>query len=141
MTPDSRYRQLLAAVRGLVRCDAAALLRLVPEEEAPVLQPVAVDGLAEEALGRRFPAAAHPRLARLLDSGEGLRFASDAGLPDPYDGLLEHQQELEAVHDCMGAPGRRWSPRPRCRPRAAARCPAGVRRRRRRRPADPSRPA
>ncbi|MFX1679043.1 nitric oxide reductase transcriptional regulator NorR [Mitsuaria sp. CC2] len=112
MTPDSRYRQLLAAVRGLVRCDAAALLRLLPGEGAPVLQPVAVDGLAEEALGRRFPVAAHPRLARLLDSGQGLRFPSDAGLPDPYDGLLEHQQELEAVHDCMGAPvrvqGRIW---------------------------------
>ncbi|WP_255362647.1 nitric oxide reductase transcriptional regulator NorR [Mitsuaria sp. 7] len=112
VTPDSRYRQLLAAVRGLVRCDAAALLQLLPDEGAPVLQPVAVDGLAEEALGRRFPAAAHPRLARLLESGHGLRFPSDAGLPDPYDGLLEHQQELEAVHDCMGAPlrvdGRIW---------------------------------
>ncbi|MDH0868330.1 nitric oxide reductase transcriptional regulator NorR [Mitsuaria sp. GD03876] len=112
MTTESRYRQLLAAVRGLVRCDAAALLRLVPEEGAPVLQPVAVDGLADEALGRRFPVDAHPRLARLLDSGRGLRFPADAGLPDPYDGLLEHQQELEAVHDCMGAPlrvdGRIW---------------------------------
>ncbi len=112
VTPDSRYRQLLAAVRGLVRCDAAALLRLLPDEGAPVLQPVAVDGLAEEALGRRFPAAAHPRLARLLESGRGLRFPPDAGLPDPYDGLLEDQQELEAVHDCMGAPlrvdGRIW---------------------------------
>ncbi len=112
MTTEARFRQLLAAVRGLVRCDAAALLRLLPEEGEPVLQPVAVDGLAEEALGRRFPAAAHPRLARLLESGDGLRFAADAGLPDPYDGLLEHQQELEAVHDCMGAPlrvdGRVW---------------------------------
>jgi len=109
---DSRYRQLLAAVRGLVPCDAAALLRLLPDEGSPVLQPVAVDGLSEEALGRRFPASAHPRLARLLQSGNGLRFASDAGLPDPYDGLLEHQQELQAVHDCMGAPlrvdGRIW---------------------------------
>ncbi|RZI57485.1 MAG: nitric oxide reductase transcriptional regulator NorR [Rubrivivax sp.] len=112
MTPESRYRQLLAAVRGLVRCDAVALLRLMPEDGVPVLQPVAVDGLAEEAIGRRFPVAAHPRLSQLLGSGNGLRFASDAGLPDPYDGLLEHQQELEAVHDCMGAPvrvaGRIW---------------------------------
>ena len=119
MTTETRFRQLLAAVRGLVRCDAAALLRLLPEEGEPVLQPVAVDGLAEEALGRRFPAAAHPRLARLLASGEGLRFAADAGLPDPYDGLLEHQQELEGVHDCMGAPlrvdGRVWGARSRMR--------------------------
>ena len=112
MTAEARYRQLLAAVRGLVPCDAAALLRLLPEGEA-VLQPVAVDGLLEEALGRRFPAAAHPRLARLLQSSpEGLRFAAEAGLPDPYDGLLEGQPELKAVHDCMGLPlhhaGRLW---------------------------------
>lgn len=114
MTTDSHYRELLAAVRGLIACDAVALLRLLPEQVGEaVLQPVAVDGLAEEALGRRFPAAAHPRLARLLASGpQGLRFAADAGLPDPYDGLLANQQALQAVHDCMGMPlhheGRLW---------------------------------
>ncbi len=111
-TSDARYRQLLAAVRGLIRCDAVALLRLTPEGGAAVLQPVAVDGLAEEALGRRFPVAAHPRLARLMASGDGLRFPADAGIPDPYDGLLAHQHVLEEVHDCMGAPlrveGRVW---------------------------------
>ena len=109
---DARYRQLLAAVRGLIRCDAVALLRLAPEGGPAVLQPVAVDGLAEEALGRRFPVAAHPRLARLMASGDGLRFPADAGIPDPYDGLLAHQHVLEEVHDCMGAPlrleGRVW---------------------------------
>lgn len=113
MTTEQRYRQLLAAVRSLVPCDAAALLRLLPDDGDAVLQPVAVDGLLEEALGRRFPAVAHPRLARLLGSGpHGLRFAADAGLPDPYDGLLDGRQELEAVHDCMGMPlhceGRLW---------------------------------
>lgn len=113
MTTDAHYRDLLAAVRGMVACDAVALLRLLPEPGEAVLQPVAVDGLAEEALGRRFSVTAHPRLARLLASGpQGLRFAADAGLPDPYDGLLADQQELEAVHDCMGMPlqhdGRLW---------------------------------
>jgi len=114
VTPDAHFRELLAAVRCLVACDAVALLRLLPEPAAEaVLQPVAVDGLAEEALGRRFAAAAHPRLGRLLASGpQGLRFAADAGLPDPYDGLLANQQDLEAVHDCMGLPlhvdGRLW---------------------------------
>jgi anaerobic nitric oxide reductase transcription regulator len=114
MTTDAHYRQLLAAVRGLVPCDAVALLRLLPEADGEsVLQPVAVDGLSDEALGRRFPVRAHPRLARLLASGpQGLRFAADAGLPDPYDGLLAHQQELQAVHDCLGVPlqhaGRPW---------------------------------
>ncbi|HEX2011022.1 MAG TPA: GAF domain-containing protein, partial [Roseateles sp.] len=120
MTAESHYRQLLAAVRGLVRCDAAALLRLEPAQDGadapPVLQPVAVDGLSEEALGRRFQVQAHPRLARLLASEAGLRFPADAGLPDPYDGLVdgpgEGRPELLAVHDCMGAPlrheGRVW---------------------------------
>lgn len=106
VTTESHYLELLAAVRALVACDAVALLRLLPEPaEEAVLQPIAVDGLDEEALGRRFPAAAHPRLARLLAAGpQGLRFAADAGLPDPYDGLLADQQALEAVHDCMGMP-------------------------------------
>ncbi|MDR7332161.1 nitric oxide reductase transcriptional regulator NorR [Roseateles asaccharophilus] len=113
-TTEAHYRDLLAAVRSLIACDAVALLRLLPETGAePVLQPLAVDGLADEALGRRFAASAHPRLARLLASGPlGLRFSSDLGLPDPYDGLLADQQELEAVHDCMGLPlhhaGRLW---------------------------------
>jgi anaerobic nitric oxide reductase transcription regulator len=113
-TTDSHYSELLAAVCSLVACDAAALLRLLPEPAGvPVLQPVAVKGLADEVLGRRFSAAAHPRLARLLASGpQGLRFAADAGLADPYDGLLADQQELEAVHDCIGMPlhhdGRLW---------------------------------
>ena len=109
--PAPRLAALLAAVRGMVRCDAAALLRL--EEDRGVLRPVAVDGLSEEALGRAFPVAAHPRLAQLLASGEtGLRFAADCGLPDPYDGLVEGQPDLLPVHDCMGAPlrvgGRLW---------------------------------
>ncbi len=98
-------RQLLAAVRALTACDAVALLRLVDEAGDAVLQPVAVDGLSDEALGRRFPVRAHPRLARFLASGSlGLRFSADVGLPDPYDGLLADRQELEAVHDCMGLP-------------------------------------
>jgi anaerobic nitric oxide reductase transcription regulator len=110
--PDrARLAALLAAVRGMVRCDAAALLRL--DEDSGVLRPVAVDGLSEEALGRAFPVAAHPRLAQLLASGEaGLRFAADCGLPDPYDGLVEGQPDILPVHDCMGAPlrvgGRLW---------------------------------
>lgn len=48
-----RYRALLAAARGLVRCDAAALLRL----DGDVLRPLAVDGLSDETMGRQFPVA------------------------------------------------------------------------------------
>lgn len=96
----SRYRSLLAAARGLVQCDAAALLRL----DGDVLRPVAADGLSDETLGRQFPIASHPRFARLLESGRGLRFAHDCGLPDPYDGLVAGQPGILPVHDCMGAP-------------------------------------
>ncbi|KAA0180300.1 nitric oxide reductase transcriptional regulator NorR [Cupriavidus gilardii] len=105
---EGRFRQLLAAARGIVRCDAAALLRLQGE----VLVPVAVHGLSDDALGRRFPVSAHPRLAQLLDSEDGVRFAADCGLPDPYDGLIEGQPDILPIHDCMGAPlhcgGRLW---------------------------------
>lgn len=97
--PNS-YQALLGAARKLIHCDAAALLRL----EDDVLLPVAVDGLSDEALGRRFPVAAHPRLARLIESPAGLRFDPDCRLPDPYDGLVSGQPEILAVHDCMGAP-------------------------------------
>ncbi|HSV59819.1 MAG TPA: nitric oxide reductase transcriptional regulator NorR [Variovorax sp.] len=100
---EQRLRPLLAAVRSMVASDAVAVLRL----QGQVLVPVAVDGLSDEALGRGFPLAAHPRLAQLLASESGLRFAADSGLPDPYDGLVEGQRELLAVHDCMGAPLRR----------------------------------
>ncbi|MEO9148081.1 MAG: nitric oxide reductase transcriptional regulator NorR [Burkholderiaceae bacterium] len=97
---SGRYLTLLAAVRGLVRCDAAALLRL----DSDVLTPVAVDGLRDETLGRQFPVASHPRFAHLLNSERGLRFAQDCGLPDPYDGLVAGQPGILPVHDCMGAP-------------------------------------
>ena len=97
---DARYAELLAAVRGMAQADAAALLRL----EGEVLVPVAVQGLSEEALARRFPVQAHPRLALLLRSPHGQRLPADCSLPDPYDGLVAHQPEILPVHDCMGAP-------------------------------------
>ncbi|SEF20565.1 nitric oxide reductase transcriptional regulator NorR [Variovorax sp. NFACC27] len=95
-----RFGALLKAVRELVRCDAVALLRL----EDGMLRAVAVDGLSDEALGRRFAVAAHPRFARLLESPAGVRFPPDCDLPDPYDGLVSGQPEILPVHDCMGAP-------------------------------------
>jgi len=108
LAESDRYRQLLAAARQLVACDALALLRL---DEA-VLTPVAVDGLSVETLGRRFVVTAHPRLARLAESPGVLRFAPDCGLPDPYDGLVAGQPAILPVHDCLGAPlrvdGRLW---------------------------------
>lgn len=99
-----RYRRLLQAMRGLLPCDAAALLRL----EGEWLVPLAVDGLSADTLGRRFRVSEHPRFQILLSRREPTRFASDSDLPDPYDGLVEGLAEADhphlEVHDCMGCP-------------------------------------
>ncbi|KFX70759.1 transcriptional regulator [Pseudomonas taeanensis MS-3] len=95
-----RYRRLLLALRQLLPCDAVALLRL----EGEVLVPLSVEGLSADTLGRRFKVSEHPRLQALLERRGPTRFATDCGLPDPYDGLVEgHRGHLE-VHDCLGCP-------------------------------------
>lgn len=96
--PSERYRRLLDAVRRLLPADAVALLRL----DGDALVPLAVDGLAPDTLGRRFLVGQHPRLQALLQAAGPLRFAPDCGLPDPYDGLVEHVHGHLPVHDCMG---------------------------------------
>ncbi len=95
-----RYRRLLQAMRTLLPCDAAALLRL----DGEWLVPLAVDGLSADTLGRRFRVSEHPRFAALLSRSEPTRFASDSELPDPYDGLVEGLHQHLEVHDCMGCP-------------------------------------
>ncbi|NWL77787.1 nitric oxide reductase transcriptional regulator NorR [Pseudomonas taiwanensis] len=95
-----RYRRLLESLRGLLPCDATALLRLDGDQ----LVPMAVDGLSQDTLGRRFKVSEHPRLQALMDNRGVTRFAADCGLPDPYDGLVEGHQEHLEVHDCMGCP-------------------------------------
>lgn len=93
-----RYRRLLEALRVLLPCDAAALLRL----DDGWLLPLAVDGLSADTLGRRFRIEEHPRFAALLEANGPLRFATDSALPDPYDGLVEGVEGHLPVHDCMG---------------------------------------
>ncbi|MCX7080025.1 MAG: nitric oxide reductase transcription regulator [Pseudomonas sp.] len=95
-----RYRRLLEAMRALLPCDAAALLRL----DGEWLVPLAVDGLSPDTLGRRFKVSEHPRFEVLLSSQGPTRFASDSELPDPYDGLVDGLDEHLEVHDCMGCP-------------------------------------
>jgi len=95
-----RYQRLLHAMRSLLPCDAAALLRL----DAEWLVPVAVDGLSDDTLGRRFKVSEHPRFQALLSQPTPTRFPADSPLPDPYDGLVTaHGGHLE-VHDCLGCP-------------------------------------
>ena len=94
-----RYRRLLEAVRTLIPCDAAALLR----QEGGALVPLAVDGLTDDTLGRYFKVQEHPRFARLLESSEAVHFPAQCPLPDPYDGLIAGMHAQLLVHDCMGA--------------------------------------
>lgn len=97
--PESeRYRRLLRAMRAVLPCDAAALLRL----DGEWLIPLAVDGLSGDTLGRRFRVRDHPRFEALLAASGPLRFASDSPLPDPYDGLVEGLAGQLEVHDCLG---------------------------------------
>lgn len=99
--PDQeRYRRLLQAMRSLLPCDAAALLRL----DGEWLVPLAVDGLSTDTLGRRFKVSEHPRFQILLSRSQPTRFASDSELPDPYDGLVNTLEAGLEVHDCMGCP-------------------------------------
>ncbi|MES2186586.1 MAG: nitric oxide reductase transcriptional regulator NorR [Pseudomonadota bacterium] len=108
LAETERFRRLLLALRSLLPCDAVALLRL----EGPWLEPVAVDGLTRDTLGRRFAVAAHPRFDALLRADGPVHFPSDSTLPDPYDGLVEGVQGHLPVHDCMGCvlriEGRPW---------------------------------
>ncbi|MCO5784832.1 nitric oxide reductase transcriptional regulator NorR [Pseudomonas sp. G11-1] len=98
MAPSQRFQQLLATIRQVLPCDAAALLQLRGTE----LIPLAVDGLSTDTLGRHFVTDDHPRLARILLSHEPVRFAADSPLPDPYDGLLHAVEGDLHVHDCLG---------------------------------------
>ncbi len=93
-----RYRRLLGALRVVLPSDAAALLKL----DGDSLVPLAVDGLSDDTLGRRFHADGQPRLATLLRSDGPVHFAPDCGMPDPYDGLIDGAGPHLEVHDCMG---------------------------------------
>ncbi len=94
-----RLQRLVNAVRAHFGCGAVGLLK----SEGDCLRPLAVEGLAQETLGRRFVVAQHPRLSAILASRLPVRFPPGSPLPDPYDGLLDnHLGEPLPVHDCMG---------------------------------------
>lgn len=104
-----RLQRLVQTLREHFTCGAVGLLRL----DGDSLRPLAAVGLVQEALGRRFVIAQHPRLAAIMASREPVWFEPDSRLPDPYDGLLDnHVGEPLPVHDCMGVSlyleGRLW---------------------------------
>jgi anaerobic nitric oxide reductase transcription regulator len=99
LAAKDRYDRLLSSIRKVLPFDAACLMRL----EGETLVPVAGHGLAHEALVRRYPRSEHPRLDAVLRSSEPVRFPPDSTLPDPFDGLLEHDATaLQHIHACVG---------------------------------------
>ena len=99
-----RLQRLVSNLMTEFGCGAVVLLqKVVQQKQQDYLKPVAMQGLAREALGRHFVVAHHPRLATIMASRQPVRFAPDSNLADPYDGLLDAKPEQPlAVHDCMG---------------------------------------
>jgi len=99
LAAGDRYARLIAAVRRLIPCDAACLMRL----DGADLVPMAGYGLTTAALSQRYPRRDHPRLDVILSSREPVRFPPDSALPDPFDGVIEGAPgPLHKVHACMG---------------------------------------
>ncbi len=98
LSPQQRYQHLLETLRTLFPCDACALLK----QEHNYLVPLAINGLSEDTLGRRFLIDEQPRLAMILETRGSIRFAADSPLPDPYDGLIDNDETQLHIHDCMG---------------------------------------
>lgn len=98
--PDAvRLQRIVHTLRQRFRSDAVGLLRL----DEGSLRLVAAAGLADDALGRRFAVAEHPRFATILSRREPTWFEPGSVLPDPYDGLLDDRQGAPLpVHDCLG---------------------------------------
>ncbi len=98
--PDAvRLQRIVQTLRQRFRSDAVGLLKL----DEGSLRLVAAAGLADEALGRRFAVAEHPRFATILSRREPTWFEPGSVLPDPYDGLLDDRRGAPLpVHDCLG---------------------------------------
>ena len=100
VSSQDRFDRLLSVIRKLFNCNASALLAFQHQQ----FSPLAINGLYDEVLGRRFNIQEHPRLEAIARAGDIVRFPSDSTLPDPYDGLIpNHQGELN-VHSCIGLP-------------------------------------
>ncbi|MEJ6518730.1 nitric oxide reductase transcriptional regulator NorR [Shewanella bicestrii] len=95
-----RFTRLLDTVRANLHCDAAALLTF----HGHYFTPLAIDGLNEDVLGRRFILNEHPRLEAIARAGDIVRFPADSELADPYDGLIPNQTGALKVHACIGLP-------------------------------------
>ncbi len=100
ISTQDRFDRLLATVRQLLGCDASALLAYDDKQ----FSPLAINGLTEDVLGRRFVITEHPRLEAIARAGDIVRFPADTELPDPYDGLIPSHTDQLKVHACIGLP-------------------------------------
>src|SRR5690554_5307724 len=98
--PDAvRMQRLTHTLQQRFSSDAVGVLKL----DEGSLRLVGAAGLADEALGRRFKVAEHPRFSTILSRREPTWFEPDTRLPDPYDGLLDDRRgAFLPVHDCLG---------------------------------------
>ncbi|MFM4830286.1 nitric oxide reductase transcriptional regulator NorR [Aeromonas rivipollensis] len=96
---QDRFHRLIQSVRSLLHSDASALLRY----EGGQFIPLAIDGLMQDVLGRRFALKDHPRMEAIARAGDVVRFPADSSLPDPYDGLIPDHDDFK-VHACVGLP-------------------------------------
>ena len=97
---QDRFERLLWVIRKLFNCDASALLAFQHQQ----FSPLAINGLYDEVLGRRFNIQEHPRLEAIARAGDIVRFPADSKLPDPYDGLIPNHKDQLSVHSCIGLP-------------------------------------
>ncbi len=101
LSAEDRYGRLLEALQRVIPYQASALLRL----EGDALVPVVARGLSPDTMGRRFSLREHPRLEIISRSPVPVRFPADTPLPDPFDGLLEGDEEgTHLIHACLGCP-------------------------------------
>lgn len=100
ISDQDRFDRLLATIRQTLKCDASALLLFRDQQFVPL----AINGLSEDVLGRRFDVQQHPRLEAIARAGDIVRFPSDSDIPDPYDGLIPNHEEELKVHSCIGLP-------------------------------------
>lgn len=100
ISEQDRFERLLATIRSMLKCDASALLLFDQQH----FTPLAINGLADEVLGRRFDITQHPRFEAIARAGDIVRFPSDSELADPYDGLIPNHTDNLEVHACIGLP-------------------------------------
>lgn len=100
VSSQDRFTRLLSVIRKLFNCDASALLAFQDQQ----FYPLAINGLYDEVLGRRFNIQEHPRLEAIARAGDIVRFPADSELPDPYDGLIPNHKDELNVHSCIGLP-------------------------------------